>query len=75
MKSFESFAASGRELTREEKIEAAWENVPPLFGYKKLANFEVYSYPQFGSYALAAAALTLVLALYLAWRQSRREPA
>jgi hypothetical protein len=33
MKSFESFAASGRELTREEKIEMAWENVPPLYGY------------------------------------------
>ena len=25
---------------------------PPLFGYKKLANFEVYSYPALGSYAL-----------------------
>ena len=28
--------------------------MPPLFGYKKLANFEVYSYPSAGSYALAA---------------------
>ena len=26
--------------------------MPPLFGYKKLANFEVYSYPGLGSYAL-----------------------
>ena len=26
--------------------------MPPLFGFKKLANFEVYSYPQLGSYAL-----------------------
>ncbi|HEY8440699.1 MAG TPA: HNH endonuclease signature motif containing protein [Xanthobacteraceae bacterium] len=33
MKSFEKFAASGRELTREERIEAAWDNVPALFGY------------------------------------------
>src|SRR5262245_13520200 len=49
--------------------------MPPLFGYKKLANFEVYSYPQLGSYALAAAAATLLLALYLAWRQWRRDAA
>ena len=48
---------------------------PPLFGYKKLANFEVYSYPQLGSYALAAAAVVVLLAFVLAWRQWRREAA
>ncbi len=48
---------------------------PPLFGFKKLANFEVYSYPAIGSYALAAVALCLVLAFVLAWRQWRRETA
>ncbi len=48
---------------------------PPLFGYKKLANFEVYSYPAIGSYALAAAALCLVLAFVLAWREARRQAA
>src|SRR4029453_12343144 len=48
---------------------------PPLFGYKKLANFEVYSYPAFGSYALAGVALLLALAFYLAWRPSRGGPA
>jgi hypothetical protein len=42
---------------------------PPLFGYKKLANFEVYSYPALGSYALVATAVMLALALYMAWRQ------
>jgi hypothetical protein len=47
--------------------------MPPLFGYKKLANFEVYSYPQLGSYALFAVAVVLLLALVLAWRQWRRE--
>jgi hypothetical protein len=47
--------------------------MPPMFGYKKLANFEVYNYPQLGSYALAVAALLLVAALVLAWRQWRRE--
>jgi hypothetical protein len=48
---------------------------PPLFGYKKLANFEVYSYPQLGSYALGAVAVILLLAFVLAWRQWRRETA
>lgn len=42
---------------------------PPLFGYAKLANFEIYSYPAAGSYALGAVALLLAIALYLAWRQ------
>jgi hypothetical protein len=46
---------------------------PPLFGYKKLANFEVYSYPAVSSYALALVAAVLLLALYVAWRQ--RPPA
>ncbi len=46
--------------------------MPPLFGYKRLANFEVYAYPQLGSYALAATALLLFAALFLAWRQWRR---
>jgi hypothetical protein len=44
---------------------------PPLFGYKKLANFEVYSYPGPGSYALALVAVVLAGALLVAWRQAR----
>ncbi len=43
--------------------------MPPLFGYKKLANFEVYAYPALGSYALGAAAVALALALFLTWRE------
>jgi hypothetical protein len=46
--------------------------MPPLFGHKKLANFEVYSYPGLGSYALAAAVLVVAGAAFLAWRESRR---
>jgi hypothetical protein len=49
--------------------------MPPMFGYKKLANFEVYSYPQLGSYTLALAALVVMAAFYLAWRQWRRPSA
>ncbi|HXK10217.1 MAG TPA: hypothetical protein VMT70_11270 [Vicinamibacteria bacterium] len=48
---------------------------PPLFGYKKLANFEVYSYPAIGSYALAGVALCLFVAFVLAWREARRPSA
>jgi hypothetical protein len=44
--------------------------MPPLFGHKKLANFEVYSYPSAGSYALAGAALLLIVAFIAAWRQA-----
>ena len=44
---------------------------PPLFGYKKLANFEVYSYPGPASYALALVALVLAASLFVAWRQGR----
>ena len=47
--------------------------MPPLFGHRKLANFDVYSYPAAGSYALAAVALLLAGALWLAWRESRSE--
>jgi hypothetical protein len=46
--------------------------LPPLFGGKQLANFEVFSYPQAGSYALAAAALLLFLAFLQGWRETRK---
>src|SRR5262245_54197234 len=44
---------------------------PPLVGYKKLANFEVYSFPGLGSYALFAAVLILLIAVYVGWRQRK----
>ena len=47
--------------------------MPPLFGYKQLANFEVYSYPAGASYALGASTLLMAIALVLAWRQVRRD--
>jgi copper chaperone NosL len=49
--------------------------MPPLFGSKKLANFEVYSYPAAGAYSLAAVAAVLLLAFAVAWRQAIREEA
>ena len=47
--------------------------MPPLFGHRTLANFEVYSYPALGSYSLALVAVVLLAALTLAW--SRRSDA
>jgi copper chaperone NosL len=46
--------------------------MPPLAGHRRVANVDVSSYPAAGSYALAAAALALGLALLLAWRDGRR---
>jgi hypothetical protein len=46
--------------------------MPPMFGYRKIANFEVYSYPKSGSYVLAGVVLLLLGALWLAWRGRRR---
>jgi hypothetical protein len=42
--------------------------MPPMFGHQKIANFEVYSYPQAGSYVLAVVVVLLALAFVLAWR-------
>jgi hypothetical protein len=41
--------------------------MPPMFGFKKLANFEVYSYPAAGSYALGLVIVLLVATFWLAW--------
>ena len=45
---------------------------PPMFGYKQLANFEVYSYPQAASYAMAVSSLLLLGAFFVAWRTDRK---
>ena len=47
--------------------------MPPLFGFKQLANFEVYSYPAGASYALCASTLLMVVAIVVAWRQVKRD--
>lgn len=46
--------------------------MPPMFGYQKLANFEVYSYPAAGSYTMAVTAVLLFAAVALAWWSSRK---
>ena len=49
--------------------------VPPVLGGQQIANFEIYSYPALGSYALGGAALALLAALGLSWRAAGREGA
>jgi copper chaperone NosL len=46
--------------------------MPPLFGGAQLANFEVYSYPGVGSWAMLAVGLVLAVALVLGVRGARR---
>lgn len=38
---------------------------PPLFGHTTLANFEVYSYPDWGSYFMALVPLLFLIAMWL----------
>jgi copper chaperone NosL len=47
--------------------------MPPMFGYSKIANFEVYSYPQASTYVMGLALLLLAAALLMAWRTARHE--
>ena len=46
--------------------------MPPMFGYRQIANFEVYSYPRPATYAMSGAILLLVAALAWTWWSSRR---
>ena len=46
--------------------------MPPMFGYRQIANFEVYSYPRAGTYRMVSAIALLALALARSWWQSRR---
>ena len=48
--------------------------MPPVFGYRKIANFEVYSYPGIASYALGGVLVILMAALFLSWREYLRAP-
>ncbi len=63
----------GHELAPTAAVKVA-PFMPPMLGRKQLANFEVYSYPAFASYALLVVGLLLLAALWLAWRSSRQDP-
>lgn len=44
---------------------------PPLFGHKKLLNFDAYSYPRLGGYLFGVGLLFTLIAFYIG-RQSKR---
>ena len=48
---------------------------PPIFGHVTMANFEVYSFPDVGSYFMAVVSLFLLVAMWLsrkAWSKGKR---
>jgi hypothetical protein len=45
--------------------------MPPIFGYKQVGQFDVWSYPAFGSYLFVVFGLLLVAGVFLSWRQPR----
>jgi copper chaperone NosL len=45
---------------------------PPMFGHNTMANFEVYCYPDIGSYFMAAFPLLLLAAIWLSRRAALR---
>ncbi len=48
---------------------------PPIFGHKTMANFEVYNYPDVGSYFMAAVPFLLLAAMWISRRAWLREKA
>jgi hypothetical protein len=62
--------SAGHDLSEDAAVKVPGF-MPPVVGYKRIANFEVYSYPGPSAYALGAVALVLVGALIVAWRQGR----
>jgi copper chaperone NosL len=47
--------------------------MPPVFGHRKIANFDIYSYPKSASYLLALAAVALLISIVFAWREQRSQ--
>ena len=64
----------GHHLAPDAAIKVA-PFMPPLFGYRQIANFEVYSYPRLGTYAMLGALVLMAGALALTWLQARRAAA
>jgi copper chaperone NosL len=46
--------------------------MPPIFGYKLVGQFDVWSYPTWGSYLFVAYGVLMVVALWLTWRSVGR---
>ena len=46
--------------------------MPPMFGYQKIANFEVYSYPRAGTYCFSPLSSLVLASLFMAWRERKQ---
>jgi hypothetical protein len=46
--------------------------MPPIFGYKQVGQFDVWSYPALGTYLFLLFGALLTGALLLTWRKARR---
>jgi hypothetical protein len=44
---------------------------PPIFGHQTMANFEVYNYPDTGSWLMMLVPVLLLAAIWLSWRRAR----
>ena len=60
----------GHQLAPDAAIKVA-PFMPPVFGYRQIANFEVYPYPRAGTYAMLASMALLGVALLRVWRTWR----
>lgn len=60
----------GHNLNPEAPVRVA-PFMPPMFGSKQMANFEVYNYPAMGSYFLLGFTVLLLIAVYLSARRTR----
>jgi hypothetical protein len=49
--------------------------IPPMFGYKKVGQFDVWSYPTMGTYLFLAFGLLLVAGVLLTWRRGNQTSA
>jgi hypothetical protein len=49
--------------------------MPPMFGYKKVGQFDVWSYPTMGTYLFLAFGLLLVAGVLLTWRRGNQTTA
>jgi hypothetical protein len=61
----------GHHLAPDAAIKVA-PFMPPVFGYRQIANFEVYSYPRPGTYAMVAAIALLIATLAWTWGRASR---
>ena len=46
--------------------------MPPIFGYKQVGQFDVWSYPAFGTYLFLVFGSLLIAGVFLSWRQPAR---